>query len=382
MPHPRILFVSTYPPTQCRIATFTQSLLQSMAQVRGSDRGLAVARVRGDTDDSISLDPELVVEVSTQSPVWPAQVARAAADFDLVWVQHEFGIFGPGRGAQLLDLCEALEKPVVSTLHTVLLEPTRMERKIIEELSSRSQLVVVMSQAARERLLSTHEVDPGKVFVIQHGAHVYRRIGSHDRDRHPIVATWGLLGPGKGIEWGIRALTHLTHLRPLPRYHVQGATHPNVLATEGEAYRHYLQALASDLGVSDILTMSPTYLPTDRLAEMMEAIDVVLLPYDSRVQVTSGVLVEALAAGLPVVATAFPHAIELLSEGAGRVVPHRNPKAMATALESLLTRPRAMRAAAMAARRMAPDLRWSSVARRCEVAANHAISAASHAGVA
>jgi glycosyltransferase involved in cell wall biosynthesis len=353
-----------------------------MAQVRGSDRGLGVARIRGEPDDSTSLDPELVVEVSAQSPHWPAQVARELVDFDLVWVQHEFGIFGPGRGKRVLELCEALEKPVVSTLHTVLLEPTRMEREIIERLSSRSQRVVVMSQAARERLLGTHGVDPGKVSIIQHGAHVYRRIGSHDRDRRPTVATWGLLGPGKGIEWGIRALTHLTHLRPLPRYHVQGATHPNVLATEGEAYRHYLRALASDLGVSDMLTMSAAYLPAHRLAEMMEAIDVVLLPYDSRAQVTSGVLVEALAAGLPVVATAFPHAIELLSEGAGRVVHHRDPKAMATALESLLTRPRAIRAAAMAARRIAPELRWSSVARRCELTASQAISAASHAGVA
>ena len=277
MPHPRILFVSTYPPTQCGIATFTHSLLRAMAQLRGSDQGLAVARVRGDTDNSISLDPELVVEVSTRSPVWPAKVARAAVDFDLVWVQHEFGIFGPGRGARLLELCETLEKPLVSTFHTVSLEPIRREREILEGLSSRSRLVVVMSQAARERLLSTHDVDPGKVSVIQHGAHEYRRIGSHDRDRRPIVATWGLLGPGQGLEWGIRALTHHTHLRPL-RYHVQGATHPNVLASEGEAYRHYLQALASDLGVSDMLTMSTAYLPSARLAEMMEAIDVVLSP--------------------------------------------------------------------------------------------------------
>jgi glycosyltransferase involved in cell wall biosynthesis len=153
------------------------------------------------------------------------------------------------------------------------------------------------------------------------------------------------------------------------------------LAAEGEAYRHYLTALASDLGVADMVTMSSVYLPADRLAEMMEQADVVLLPYDSRVQVTSGVLVEALAAGLPVVATAFPHAIELLSEGAGRVVPHRNPKAIASALENLLTRPRAKRAAAIAARRIAPELRWSSVARQCELAANQAISA-SHAGVA
>ena len=381
MPHPRILFVSTYPPTQCGIATFTRSLLQAMAQVRGSDQGLGVARVRGGTDDSTSLDPELVVEVSNQSPLWPAQVARATVDFDLVWVQHEFGIFGPGRGARLLDLCEALERPVVSTLHTVLLEPTQMEREIIERLSSRSQRVVIMSQAARERLLSTHEVDPGKLSVIQHGAHEYRRVGARNRDARPIIATWGLLGPGKGVEWGIRALPHLTHLRPLPRYHIQGATHPNVLAAEGESYRHYLTALASDLGVADMVTMSSVYLPSDRLAEMMEQADVVLLPYDSRVQVTSGVLVEGLAAGLPVVATAFPHAIELLSEGAGRVVPHRNPKAIAVALENLLTRPRAMRAAAIAARRIAPELRWSAVARQCELTANQAVST-SHAGVA
>lgn len=381
MHHPGILLVSTYPPTQCGIATFSRSLLQALAQLRGSAEGLAVARIRSGDDHSISLDPELVLDVSANSPIWPFEVARAASGFDLVWIQHEFGIFGPGRGRRLLDLCEVLERPVVSTLHTVLLEPTRIEREIIEGLSSRSQRVVVMSQAARERLLSTHEVDPGKVSVIQHGAHEYRRVGARNRDARPIIATWGLLGPGKGIEWGIRALTHLTHLRPLPRYHIQGATHPNVLAAEGEAYRHYLTALAADLGVADMVTMSSVYLPADRLAEMMEQADVVLLPYDSRVQVTSGVLVEALAAGLPVVATAFPHAIELLSEGAGRVVPHRNPKAIAAALENLLTRPRAMRAAAIAARRIAPELRWSSVARQCELAANQAISA-SHAGVA
>jgi glycosyltransferase involved in cell wall biosynthesis len=381
MRHPAILFVSTYPPTRCGIATFTRSLIQAMVQFRGHAEGLGVARIRGVADDSISLDPEAVVDVSAYSPSWPIEVARAASGFDVLWVQHEFGIFGPDRGERLLDLCAAVDIPVVSTLHTVLLEPTRMEREILERLSSRSERVVVMSHAARERLLSTHEVEPGKVTVIQHGAHEYRRVRAHNRGTPPTFATWGLLGPGKGIEWGIKALPHLAHLRPLPRYHIQGATHPNVLAAEGEAYRHYLQALASSLGVADMVTMSAAYLPSHRLAEMIEAIDVVLLPYDSRLQVTSGVLVEAVAAGLPVVATAFPHAIEMLSEGAGRLVPHRNPKAIAMALEGLFTRPRAMRAAAMAARRLAPDLRWSSVARRCELAASQANSS-SRAGVA
>jgi glycosyltransferase involved in cell wall biosynthesis len=381
MQHPRILFVSTYPPTRCGIATFTRSLLIGLAQVRGSDDGLGVARVHDGPEDSISLDPEVVAEVSVDSPSWPVEVARAETGFDVVWIQHEFGIFGPDSGHRVLELCGTVHRPVVATLHTVLVEPTRLEREILEQLGWRCERLIVMSQAARERLLTTHEVDPGKVTVIQHGAHEYRRIGARNRDARPTIATWGLLGPGKGIESGIRALAHLRHLRPLPRYHIQGATHPNVLATEGEAYRDYLCALASELGVADMVSMSSDYLPSEQLARMMEGIDVVLLPYDSRVQVTSGVLVEALAAGLPVVATAFPHAIELLSEGAGQVVPHGNPKAMAAALENLLTRPRALRAAAAAARRIAPDLRWSSVARRCELVANQAV-AASRAGVA
>jgi hypothetical protein len=161
----------------------------SACQLRGREEGLAVARIRSGDDHSISLDPEVVLDVSANSPTWPFEVARAASGFDLVWIQHEFGIFGPGRGRRLLDLCEVLERPVVSTLHTVLLEPTRMEREIIEGLSSRSQRVVVMSQAARERLLSTHEVDPGKLSVIQHGAHEYRAselaIETHARSSPP-----------------------------------------------------------------------------------------------------------------------------------------------------------------------------------------------------
>lgn len=374
MQHPRILFVSSYPPTQCGIATFTRSLLLALAQVRGSAAGLGVARVRSRDDDSISLDPEVAVEVSADSRSWPMEVARAETSFDVVWVQHEFGIFGRDSGRRVLELCEVSDRPLIATLHTVLLEPTRTEREIVERVAWRCEQLVLMSQAARERLLSTHDVDPGKVTVIQHGAYEYRRIRIRNRQARPVIATWGLLGPGKGLEWGIRAMAHLRHLQPLPRYHIQGATHPNVLSTEGEAYRDHLARLASKLGVTDMVTMSSDYLSPEQLARLMEDIDVVLLPYDSRIQVTSGVLVEALAAGLPVVATSFPHAIELLSEGAGRVVPHENPKAIAAALENLLTRPRAMRAAAMAARRIAPGLRWSSVARACELAANQAVA--------
>jgi glycosyltransferase involved in cell wall biosynthesis len=156
-----------------------------------------------------------------------------------------------------------------------------------------------------------------------------------------------------------------------------------VLLADGEAYRESVWGLASDLGVTDMLTMSNDYLTDEQMARLLAEVDIVLLPYDSTVQVTSGVLVEALAAGLPVVATAFPHAVELLSGGAGRVVPHRDPRAMAAALEELLTSPEALRAACTAADRIAPDLSWSSVARRCDQVADEAIAGSRprHVGV-
>ncbi|MEX1207906.1 MAG: glycosyltransferase [Acidimicrobiia bacterium] len=376
MPHPRILFVSTYPLTRCGIATFTRSLIRSLGEVRHSTDGLGVARLRSRSDDTISVGAEVVVEAPAHSRSWPVEVARVAQGFDVMWVQHEFGIFGPDSGRRVLDLCELTTVPLVVTMHTVLAEPTPEEGEIVERLASRSERLVVMSQAARKRLLVTHSVDPAKVTVVPHGAHGFRRIGEPNHGPRPIIATWGLLGPGKGIEWGIEAMVRLRHIRPLPRYVIQGATHPNVLAAEGDAYRRHLWSLASDLGVADMVTMSSAYLTNEQLGAFIAEIDIALLPYDSLTQVTSGVLVEALGAGLPVVATAFPHAIELLSDGAGLVVPHRDPKAMAMALEGLLTRPLALRAAAMAASRMAPDLRWSSVASRSDSVANHAVAAA------
>jgi glycosyltransferase involved in cell wall biosynthesis len=186
-----------------------------------------------------------------------------------------------------------------------------------------------------------------KVSVIPHGVPEWADTApAHVTDR-PSVVTWGLIGPGKGIEWGIRAMADLTDLVPRPTYRVAGQTHPKVLAQFGDAYRDSLNGLIDSLGLNDWVTLDDTYLGTRELAEFVQSADVVLLPYDSRNQVTSGVLVEALAAGKQVVATAFPHAVELLGEGAGTVVAHEDPGAIAGALRDLFTRaelPRAVTA--------------------------------------
>jgi glycosyltransferase involved in cell wall biosynthesis len=178
------------------------------------------------------------------------------------------------------------------------------------------------------------------------------------------MLTWGLLGPGKGIERVIDALPSLRDLVPRPHYLVVGETHPRVLEREGEAYRKWLTARARRLGVADMMTFRAGYLDVAALGSLAATADVVILPYDSREQVTSGVLIEAVTAGRPVIATAFAHAVELLGTGAGLVVDHDDPDAMGAAIRQVLCEP--AQAASMAKRALvlAPDLVWSAVAAR------------------
>jgi glycosyltransferase involved in cell wall biosynthesis len=219
-----------------------------------------------------------------------------------------------------------------------------------------------MTEAARTRLLDLFDVDPAKVATIPHGATVPAPRHRLAPPARPMLLTWGLIGPGKGIEWAVDALADLGDLRPRPQYVIAGRTHPKVLAAEGDAYRDMLVERTWKRGVANSVTFDASYRTVRALTHMVQDAAVVVLPYDSRDQVTSGVLVDALAAGRPVVATAFPHAVEVLSGGAGIVVPHGDASAMATALRRLLTDRELARSMAAAAARIAPTLRWTMVA--------------------
>jgi glycosyltransferase involved in cell wall biosynthesis len=174
--------------------------------------------------------------------------------------------------------------------------------------------------------------------------------------------TWGLLGPGKGIEWAIDAMGMLGDLDPAPHYLVAGATHPKVLERSGEEYRTMLERRAAGSSAGAAVSFDPTYRDLPSLNALIATADVVVLPYDSDEQVTSGVLVDAVAAGKPVVSTAFPHAVELLSGGAGVVVPQRDPAALAAAICEVVGEPGRIEAMGREARRLAPELSWTAVA--------------------
>ena len=360
---PRFLFVSTYPPTRCGIATFTESLVGAMARIRGGTVDNGVIRMVTDWDDSISLEPEIVVDTDVTTPDWARPLGTWCTGYDLLWIQHEFGIFGPDDGGSVLDLCRRSPLPIATTLHTVMVSPSDRQRTIIESLGDASEVVVVMSKQAGRRLIERYDIDPEKVHVVPHGTQFSprRRHGEHRRSR-PTIVNWGLIGPGKGLETGIRAVALLRHIEPPPRLVIRGATHPNVKRREGEAYRDWLVELVGELGVQGSVEMSDEYMTPQELESLIHSADMALIPYDTTEQVTSGVLVDAIGAGLPVVATAFPHSLELLSSGAGRVVPHQDPKALATAIEALLTDSSALAAAGDEAMRVGRDFAWPRVA--------------------
>ena len=354
----RVAIISTYPPTQCGLATFTAALQSHLGMT-----GFAADVVRVVETEESHDAPEVVAHLINGSTASALGVVQLLNAYDAVVVQHEYGIYGGPDGVDVLALLDALCVPVVVVFHTVLQDPTPSQRAILERLLRIADVAVTMTETARGRLIALYGAHPDQVTTIPHGAEHHLHLAAPVRpDRRPLVLTWGLLGPGKGIEWAIDAMAELADLSP--RYLVLGKTHPKVAARHGEAYRDGLVARARARGVDHLVQFDDSYLPVAALASVVATADVVLLPYDSKEQVTSGVLIEAVAAGRPVVSTSFPPAIELLQGGPGLVVPQGDSAALGQALRRVLTDEALARRLTQAAVRKAPELFWSAVAGR------------------
>lgn len=365
---PSFGILSTYPPTACGLATFTAALADGLA-VNGAE--VNVVRV---ADGSASRSSRVVGELVNGSAPSVSACSDLLNTSDIAVIQHEYGIYGGPDGDEVIAVLGALQVPSIVVAHTVPKDPTRHQRSVLEAVSALADHVVVMSDSAALRLCAGFDVDRGKVSTIPHGASVTSFVHAERRGR-PTLLTWGLIGPGKGIERVIDAMGSLHTLRGGPRYLVAGRTHPKVLAAEGEAYREARIEQARQVGVAAAVDFDAGYRDVAALSALAQSAAVVVLPYDSTEQVTSGVLVDAIASGRPVVATAFPHAVELLSTGAGMVVPHDDPEAMTRALESVLTEPQLAGAMAAEARRLAPEMAWPVVARSYQAVAQRILAA-------
>jgi polysaccharide biosynthesis protein PslF len=377
--------LSTFPPTACGIATFAAALSAGLVA-----NGATVDVVRCGLTPSLE-DPLVMAALGDRSATSRAAGVDVLNATEVVIVQHEYGIYEGPDGDGVLALMAQIVVPVVLIAHTVVSAPSAGQRSVLEQACALADTVVVMTVTARERLLAGFHVDADKVIVIPHGAAtppasttidafgtlpVALTGASTRRVPPPRLLTWGLLGPGKGIEWAIDAFAQLDDLDPKPTYMIAGATHPKVRERNGEAYRAMLVDRAQRSGAGPRIRFDDSYRNLESLTELIRSADLVVLPYDSADQVTSGVLVDAVAAGRPVVSTAFPHAVELLASGAGIVVPQRNPDALAAAIRSVLDDPDRARAMGAEARRLAPDLSWEAVAGRydavgAELVADH-----------
>ncbi len=359
----RISMLSTYPPTICGLATFSSALERSLVE---GGHTVSIVRVDdGSLESSCGRDVAGVLVNGSASSVHKAAAVLSRADVAVI--QHEYGIFGGADGEEILDVVREIQVPVVVVLHTVPDRPTPNQTRIMEELCALASRVVVLTRCARDRLLSGFEVAADKVVTIPHGALLAADLGASHLNLsrpHPQLLSWGLLGPGKGIENVIDALAALHAEGTSVRYTVSGMTHPKVVSRRGEEYRNSLVERARRHGLAQLVDFDQAYRSPAALTRFIAQSSAVVLPYDSTDQVVSGVLVDSIAAGRPVIATAFPHAVELLSDGAGIVVPHGDPDALLEAIRRVVEDDRLHWSMVDRARQLASMHSWSAVGRR------------------
>ncbi|MDO9441850.1 MAG: glycosyltransferase family 4 protein, partial [Beijerinckiaceae bacterium] len=345
----RLALVGCFRPRQCGIATFTADTYDHLRAAR-ADLAIDIYAMRSRTDPDMGSEVALAIDEQAPADYRTAAEAINASGAQVVWLQHEFGIFGGAAGEMIFELVDRIAAPLIVTLHTVLAEPNADQRRIMDRLVARACKLVVMSDYGRETLRDVYGASADQIVHIEHGtpdrpfvdiAPLREALGIADR---PVISTFGLIGPGKGLEAAIRALPAIVAQYPDILYRIVGATHPNLVASEGEAYRESLERLAESLGVADNIAWENRFLDTEELLDKIELCDIYLAPYPNLQQITSGTLAYAVALGRAVVSTPFVHARELLADDVGILLPGTDSEAIAEAVLLLLAVPEERRA--------------------------------------
>lgn len=365
---PGITFLGSYPPRRCGIATFTRDLRGAVADCHPG-AGCAVLSV---TDPGRSYDYPSEVRFEIPEPDLPSYLR--AAEFlnlsrsDVLCVQHEFGIFGGVAGSHVVGLLQRARMPKVVTFHTILKDPDDEQRRVFHQLIDCATRLVCMSRKGRELLESIYQAPAAKIAVIPHGIPDVPFVDpdcykdQFDVADRPVLLTFGLLSPGKGIEHAIEALPAIVERHPQVVYIILGATHPNLIRDHGESYRMSLAQLARRLGVADNVMFVNRYVTVDELREYIAAADIYLTPYLNEAQITSGTLAYCFGAGKAVVSTPYWHAAELLDGDRGMLVPFRDSTAISDAVNHLLDDEAALQAMRRRAYQDGRGMLWSRTA--------------------
>jgi glycosyltransferase involved in cell wall biosynthesis len=376
---PRLAIVSTYAPRRCGIATFSEDLRAALGEVAPNVRVSIFAVDRDALPQAAEVDS--VIRTDHRDDYGLAARRMAALGIDAVLIQHEYGIFGGPDGAHVLVLAEELTRlgvPYLVTLHTVLSQPSAGQAATLRALCSGAATVTVFSPTAVE-LLARNGLAAGRpVVVVPHGAPELMfpnsRAGSPkstalaevlaDATGRRVVSTFGLIGPGKGVETAIEALAAVARSQPDVLYVVAGATHPEQVRTHGESYRDGLERQVAAHGLQDNVRFVDDFLTGTDLSMLLRSTEIYLTPYHNREQISSGTLTFAIAAGCAIVSTDYHYAKDMVSADMGAVVPVDDSDAIATALCRLLRDDRVLRRARAASARLGEQLSWPTVARR------------------
>ncbi len=345
----KVSFVSTYPPRKCGIATFCSDVLNSMRDLYNDgdagEQSIFEVVALNDANQIYNYGREVAFQIREQH----RSDYQRAADFinlspaDAVSIQHEYGIYGGEDGNYVNRLLAALKKPAITTLHTVLENPSPGQRQTLMGICEQSVNVIVMAQAAVDILTRVYRIPEDKILLIPHGAPDVPFLDSSyykdqfQAENRKVLLTFGLLSPSKGLEYAIEGMEKVVDVHPDALYIILGATHPEVKRRHGEEYRYSLEKMVQDKGLENNVTFYNQYVSIERLVQFLVATDVYITPYLGRDQITSGTLAYALSCGKAIVSTPYIYAEELLAEGRGSLVPFRDSEALAHSVTELLS---------------------------------------------
>jgi polysaccharide biosynthesis protein PslF len=365
---PRALFVGSYPPRECGIATFTKDVVDSYNRAFGVSSGVVAVDEPG--GEVRRYGSEVIGRIAEQDRYSYAEAARVVnrGPVEIVNIQHEYGLFGGERGEWLVDFMRALDKPVVITLHTVLPEPDETMLRVTNELCAAAARVVALSETGRQLLDGVYGIDSEKLRAIPHGVPDVPFQGtdaakaSFGIGQRTVVSTFGLISRGKGLEYAIEAMREVVKRHPEVLYLILGETHPVVRRQEGESYRESIAAMVREYGLQYNVQLIDRYLDFDELVGYLAATDIYLTPYLNPVQIVSGTLAYAVGCGKAIVSTPYLYAKELLAHNRGFLCEFRDAGSIARQLTMLLDDPALRRATERRAYRFGRRMTWPHVA--------------------
>ncbi|MFV1968152.1 MAG: glycosyltransferase family 4 protein, partial [Pirellulaceae bacterium] len=367
----RLVCVATYPPRRCGIGTFSYDLCNAVSAELASPVSCQVVAIN-DVPEGYHYDDSVCFDIMDEDI---SEYARTA-DFlnirgvSVILLQHEFGIYGGTDGSHVTTIMRESRMPIITTLHTILSDPSPHQNEVFEEVARLSDRLVVMSQRSVDLLVHLYGVPESKIALIPHGipdlpfvdSSFYKdQFGVQGRK---VMLSFGLLSPGKGMEYVIEALPEIVKRHPELVFILLGATHPNIKKESGEAYRNRLHQRAEDLGVLEHVMFENRFVDLEELCEFLCAADIYITPYLGKQQIVSGTLAYALGAGNAVIATPYSYAEEMLADGRGRLVPFRDASAIATETCWLLDHELESQEIRKKAYLFTRDMVWRSVARQ------------------